>query len=134
MKTLVDWIKHHEGLRLFPYNDTVGKLTIGYGRNLQDNGITIQEAEILLNNDIKKCVSELSNFEWFTSQPEKVRWALINMCFNLGLTRLLGFKKMIKALEQKDYLTASIESLDSKWANQVHERANDIALMIRGNV
>jgi lysozyme len=131
MRTLLDWIKHHEGLRLFPYQCTANKTTIGWGRNLQDNGISVDEAEILLNNDIKKCVSELSNFDWFTDQPEQVRWALINMCFNLGLPRLLGFKKMIAALKRKDYTQAAIEALDSRWSVQVGQRSNDVALMIR---
>lgn len=131
MKTLKDWIKQHEGYRSHPYLDTVGKVTIGYGRNIDDNGISKEEAEILLDNDIERCRKELSPYRWYSEQPFGVQDALVNMCFNLGLARLLGFRKMIAALEVKDYTKASKEALDSKWATQVHQRAKDIALMIR---
>ena len=129
--TLVDWIKQHEGLRLKPYYCPAGKLTIGWGKNIEDNGITIEEADYLLNNDIKRCVEQLSHYEWYTKQPQKIRDALINMCFNMGINRLLGFKKMIDALSRRDYTQAAIEALDSKWAQQVPNRAKDVAVMIR---
>ena len=129
--TLENWIKFHEGYRSFPYTDTVGKLTIGYGRNLSDKGISFDEAMVLLRNDISSCTKELSTFMWYNEQPPHVKDALVNMCFNLGLTNLLKFKRMIKALEKKDYTTAAKEALDSKWATQVPNRAKDIALVMR---
>jgi len=125
------WIKKHEGYSAKPYRDTVGKLTIGWGHNLDDLGITVDEAEFILSNDIKRCETQLAKCTWYTSQPQNVKDALLNMCFNIGITRLLGFKRMIAALIVKDYTKASIEALDSKWATQVHGRAKDIALMIR---
>lgn len=126
-----DWIKKHEGLRLKPYLDTVGKLTIGYGRNIDDLGITLEEAEFLLQNDLKRCRQQLAPFSWYVNQPKNVQDALLNMCFNIGISRLLGFRKMIVALTVKDYTKAAIEALDSKWATQVGQRAKDVALMIR---
>jgi len=60
-----------------------------------------------------------------------VKNALLNMCFNLGINRLLGFKKMVAALQEKNFTLAAKEALNSKWAEQVGERAKDIALMIR---
>lgn len=131
MSDLKDWIKAHEGFRSKPYLDTVGKTTIGWGRNLSDNGISNEEAELMLDNDIENCQKELSSFDWYYSQPLHVRDALINMCFNLGLPRLLGFKRMIAALEKKDYTTAAAEALDSRWAKQVGQRAKDVACMMR---
>jgi len=131
MDHLKPWIKKHEGYSSKPYLDTVGKLTIGWGHNLDYLGITVDEAEFILSNDIKRCETQLAKFTWYTSQPENVKNALFNMCFNMGITRLLGFKRMIAALIVKDYTKASIEALDSKWATQVHGRAKDIALMIR---
>jgi lysozyme len=128
---LIGWLKQHEGYRRFVYKDTVGVSTVAYGRNLQDNGISLDEAEYMLNNDIERCKKELSPYSWYYSQPEPIRDALVNMCFNLGITRLLGFKKMIAALGRKDYTTAAIEALDSRWADQVKQRAKDIAVMIR---
>lgn len=126
-----DWIKHHEGVVLEPYVDTVGKLTIGVGRNLSDNGISHDEAEYMLENDIKRAVQDVENQSWFKDQPEGIQKALVNMSFNLGLPRLLSFKKMIAALDKKDYATAAREALDSRWAQQVGQRAKDIAVMIR---
>lgn len=131
MEDLELWIKNCEGLQLEPYIDTVGKLTIGVGRNLSDCGIRLDEAELMFQNDLKQTIGELEQLSWFRGQPPGVRNALINMNFNLGITKLNGFKKMIAALQAKDYTTAALEALDSRWANQVHKRANDIAVMIR---
>jgi lysozyme len=130
MQDLQDWIKNCEGLDLKSYVDTNGHLTIGWGRNLED-GIRLDEAELMFKNDLEQTISELQACEWFTMQPPGVRNALINMNFNLGITKMNGFKKMIAALQAKDYTTAALEALDSRWANQVHKRANDIAVMIR---
>lgn len=125
------WLIEHEGVRAFPYRDTVGKLTIGVGRNLDDNGLSDDEIHCLLENDIDTAMNELEKQDWYNLQPESVQLALINMCFNLGITRLLGFKKMIAALRDKNYLIAAEEALDSKWASQVKGRAVEVANMIR---
>lgn len=128
---LKSWIKQCEGFNDHPYLDTVGKVTIGWGRNLDDRGISVDEAELMLTNDINLCHEELLNYIWYQIQPEPVKWALINMCFNMGLSKLLSFKKMIAALCHKDYTTAAQEALNSKWALQVGQRAKDVAVMIR---
>ena len=128
---LEEWIKHCEGYRSHPYLDTVKKVTIGYGRNIDDNGISQQEAEMMLRNDIARCKTELAPYPWYVNQPAGVQMALVNMCFNLGIGRLLGFRKMIMALTVKDYANAALEALDSKWATQVGQRAKDVAVMIR---
>lgn len=125
------WIKNNEGLRLKLYKDTVNKWTVGYGRNIEDNGISKEEADFMFDNDFARCQKELSIYSWYINQPENVQAALMNMCFNLGISRLLGFRKMIASLNAKDYTTASIEALDSKWATQVGQRAKDVALMMR---
>jgi lysozyme len=128
---VVEWIKYHEGLKLKLHKDTVNKWTVGYGRNIEDNGISKEEADFMFDNDFARCERELSNYPWYTNQPKNVQDALMNMCFNLGIDRLLGFKRMIAALIGKDYTVASIEALDSKWAIQVGQRAKDVALMMR---
>jgi len=130
MQDLQQWIKNCEDLNLNSYVDTNGHLTIGWGRNLE-NGITLNEAELMFQNDFNRSIRELQQCDWFLMQPEGVQNALINMNFNLGITKLNGFKKMIEALQDKDYTMAALEALDSRWANQVHKRANDIAVMIR---
>lgn len=125
------WIKKCESCVLTPYFDTEGILTIGWGRNLRDNGILQKEADYLFDNDFDYVENQLGGFPWYVDQPPGVRAALINMCFNLGITRLRGFKKMITALNIKNYTVAAEEALNSKWAMQVGKRAKDVALMIR---
>ncbi len=124
------WIKQCEGLRLLPYTDTTGHLTIGYGHNLT-RGITQEMAEFIFQCDYKQVVSELGHFNWYVKQPDGVKNALINMCFEMGLSGLLKFTDMIKALEKGDRTTASLAALDSLWATEVPNRAKDVAVMMR---
>lgn len=127
-----NWLKKCEGYNNKPYLDTVGKTTIGWGRNLSDNGISLDEAELMFQNDLKRALSDLAPYPWFKDSPEHVQAALVNMSFNLGLTKLLLFKRMIAAISAKNYSQAAREALDSRWASQVGKRATDIALMIIG--
>jgi len=130
-KATIDQIKLDEGFRSKPYQCTAGKITIGYGRNIEDNGITKSEAENLLLNDVKTAQIELLNtFDWFAKLNGARQGVLINMAFNLGLPRLKKFKKMLSALSKSDYHEASKQMLDSRWAVQVGERANRLAKQI----
>ena len=125
-------LRQHEGMRTRPYRDSVGKLTIGIGRNLDDIGISPEEAVVLCLNDIGTADRMLTAaFNWYPSLVGDRKYALVNMCFNLGLTRLKKFRKMIAALEHNDFDTAAKEALDSKWAKQVGNRADEIAEQIR---
>jgi len=128
---LRDWIIHHEGVRLLPYKCPAGKYTIGAGRNLTDVGITIEEAYYLLDKDIERCARELEPYSWYSDQPAKIQDALVNMCFNMGLPRLLRFKRMISCIEIHQYGDAAEEALDSRWARQVPSRARDVAKVMR---
>ena len=124
-------IKHHEGLRLKPYKCTANKLTIGYGRNIEDNGISTDESEYLLRNDIDECRHTLRRNLLFWTELCEVRQAvLLDMCFNLGWPRLSGFRKMINALAVKDFTLAAAEMMDSRWANQVPNRAATLIKMM----
>ncbi len=122
-----------EGVRLKPYRCSSGKLTIGVGRNLDDQGITSWEAMDLLDNDISRVVSELNAaLPWWRNMPDPGQRALANMAFNLGLPRLMDFQRMIAALRAGDYETAADEALNSKWAEQqVGARAERVALLFR---
>lgn len=118
----------HEGLKLTPYQCTAGKLTIGVGRNIEDLGITEQEAMMLLDNDIERVRHELqSNFSWFTGLTEARKNVLIDMCFNLGISRLKGFKNALAAMESGLWDVAAKEMLSSRWADQVGQRAIRLA-------
>lgn len=133
--TLVDRLIKHEGLKLKPYKCPAGKLTIGVGRNLEDRGITEEEAMYLLQNDIQNCRKECySSFFWFGEMDETRQGVVLEMCFNLGISRLKGFKKMIKACELKNYTLASQEMLSSRWASQVGQRAKTLADIMKKGV
>jgi len=130
MKDVQQWIKNCEGLKLHLYIDTKGNPTLGWGRNLR-KGISSDEAELMFQNDFRQTLAELDSCEWYLSLPYIVKCAIINMNFNLGLTKLLGFTKMIAALTDKNYTVAAQEVLNSLWATQVGQRAKDVSIMIR---
>lgn len=126
-------IDHHEGLRLKPYKDTVGKWSIGWGRNLDDVGISREEAEIMRDNDIFRTIELMDNYlnlDW-RHQPYPVMRALFNMCFQMGVGGVNWFKGMLRALALNDYERAAAEALDSRWAVQTPERAEEVAEWIR---
>ncbi|MEC9346044.1 MAG: lysozyme [Pseudomonadota bacterium] len=121
----------HEGLRLKPYRCPAGKLTIGCGRNLEDVGISRDEAMDLLCNDIAIHQAEMERFPWFAGLSGQRKNALIDMHFNLGDPAFRGFKRMIAALAAGDYNAAADEMLASAWARQVGARATELADMMR---
>jgi lysozyme len=128
---LLEMLIRDEGVRLKPYRDTVGKLTIGVGRNLDDVGISKEEAYILLKNDLNKAATALfTAFPWVKVLSEARIAALINMAFNLGIGGLAGFKNFLKALKEENFSLAAKEMLDSKWAEQVGSRAYRLSVMI----
>jgi lysozyme len=121
-----------EGLRLHPYVDSVGKITIGIGRNLSERGIARGEALLLAGNDIAGATADLDrNAPWWRSLSEPRRRALLNMTFNMGWPRVSGFAAMLAALRTGDYGAAGDAALDSVWARQVGARAQRIGDLIR---
>lgn len=124
---LRDDLARDEGLRLRPYKCTAGYLTIGYGRNLEGNGITREEADAMLDHDIAVISKDLDkNIPWWRQMPEPAQRGLINMAFNLGWPRLNQFKNMLSALQTGNYYEAAQHALDSKWSFQVGDRATRI--------
>lgn len=122
----------HEGLRLKPYQDTVGKWTIGVGRNLSDRGISEPEAMHLLANDIDATIDEVNaRLPWVPRMDEERRLVIYNMAFNLGMPKLLGFANTLRAVEEGRYADASRGMLDSLWARQVGNRASELAQRMR---
>lgn len=123
-------LMRHEGLRLKPYKDTVGVLTIGYGRNLDVKGISSLEAEYLLDNDISEVLNSLEKLPWWQGLDTIRKAVIIDMAFNLGINGLLGFKKMIMAIQEGDYRKAAYEMRHSLWASQVGYRADELAVLM----
>ena len=128
---LVDTITRHEGVRLTVYQCPAGKWTVGIGRNLEDKGITKEEADMLLENDLDECIKDLDSVfpEWsgqeITSRfycNESRQEALVNMRFQLGGGTFRKFRKMITAIK-----ISAKQALDSRWAKQTPSRASEIA-------
>lgn len=127
----VERIIKHEGLKLKPYRCTAGKLTIGVGRNLDDNGITEEEARYLLKNDLNRCHAAcLHEFPVYIDLDEARKSVVLEMCFNLGLARLKQFTKMFDALNRGLFSAAAHEMLNSRWAQQVGLRAKTLAMIM----
>lgn len=129
-------LKKHEGLRLKPYRCTAGKLTIGYGRNLEDVGISEKEALQMLKHDVNSYRKLLTaRYQWFESLSTDRKAVCINMAFNLGMRGFHGFKNMRMYINKGLYSEAAKEMLDSKWAKQVGFRAVELAqIMEEGKI
>ena len=135
MERLLEMIKLHEGVKSHAYQCTAGKWTIGVGRNIDEEGglgLSNEEINVLLINDIERVKGELSAaYLWFPALDEVRQAAMIDMCFNLGLSRLRGFVKAIEAMSRQEFDNAADEFLDSRWASQVGQRAVRVTEMIR---
>tara|TARA_E500000331_G_scaffold68368_1_gene63027 strand:- start:1044 stop:1457 length:414 start_codon:yes stop_codon:yes gene_type:complete len=124
----------HEGLELKPYKCTANKTTIGVGRNIEEVGISEDEAMYLLENDIKNVVAQCqATFSWFDGLTDIRKEAIVNLVFNMGLSTFCKFKNTISYLEQGLYELAGTELLDSNYARQVGQRSVDVANMIAGD-
>jgi lysozyme len=109
-------------------------ITVGVGRNIDENGgigLSDDEIDYLLENDIKRCKQELIRYSWFSDLDSVRQDAMVNLCFNLGFSRLSLFTNALAAMAVADYDRAAMEFLDSKWARQVGRRSEDVAHMIR---
>jgi len=122
----------HEGVRAKPYTDTVGKLSIGVGRNLDDVGLRPDEIDYLLRNDTAVAINDArflcDDFDALSPNRQRV---LVSLAFNLGRSRLAAFRRMFAAIDAGDFDRAAAEMLDSKWARQVGNRARELADMMR---
>lgn len=130
-----DMLKKHEALSLTLYTCPSGKQTIGYGHNIEDLGISQEVADLLLEQDTQIAYKQVRNaIKCFDSLNEARQYVLIDMCFNMGISKLMTFKKMLSALDKGDYISASREMLDSKWAHQVKSRANYLACVMQSGI
>lgn len=124
-------LREHEGLRLRPYKDSLGYVTIGYGRCLDTKPLTIEEAEYLFQNDFNDALLEVkANIPFFENLNYPRQVVLIDMCFNLGIKGLLGFKNTLRYIGEGNYEQAAKNMLKSKWATQVKNRAVTLSKMM----
>lgn len=150
---VIDLLTRHEGFRAYSYRDTKGKLTIGIGFNLDapgaearcaaagvdykavsfgGHGITLAQAQALLDEGITVAQDQaLCAVVGFTDMPEVVQLVVLDMLFNMGRERFLGFHRMIIALEAHDWRQMVNEMRQSDWYGEVRTRATeDIALVL----
>ena len=133
MKRLLEMLKRHEGVRSHVYLCSAGYETIGVGRNISNTGMGLfdDEVDYLLENDIARVIKELSSeYPWFNNLDDVRKDAMIDISFNLGATRLRGFKNALSAMESADYTLAAKQFLDSKWSRDVKGRSHELASMI----
>ena len=139
MNKLIEMLRRHEGEvktndRHVAYQCPEGYWTVGIGRNVDpENGIGLSEDEVdyLLQNDIERVIKELAaEYPWFNGLDDVRKDAMIDIAFNLGATRLRGFRRALTAMEAGNYKEAATEFLDSRWAKQVGGRAIELTDMI----
>jgi lysozyme len=123
-------IKRHEGERLKPYTDSVGKLTIGVGRNLTDNGITPDESAAMLKHDIQSAWDECAKYGWFLPLSDARKAACIDLMFNVGPNSFRTFQRFIAAMGRNDWPAAYSELANSSWHKQVGKRAAEVEALI----
>lgn len=116
-------LKWAEAVKQFPYRCSAGKLTIGVGRNLDDNGISMDEVDYLLDNDMAKTVRDCESLDYWNDLDGVRQLVVADMVFNMGLSRFLTFKRFNAALAINDWTLAGAEMMDSRWYNQVGRRA-----------
>lgn len=147
MAEMITRLKMHEGCSLKPYKCPAGKLTIGIGRNVEDNpltaeelrvigdwkhGITREAAHYLCRNDIERCIADLQkHLKFFDGLDKERKYALIDLCFQLGINGLLKFKRTLGSIAVGNYNLASEQLLESKYASQVPTRSKRISKLIK---
>jgi lysozyme len=128
---LKDRLKISEGVRPKVYLDSVGIPTIGVGRNLRDVGLSDSEIDILLENDIKRTMESLdAKLPWWKSLDPVRQSVLADMCFNMGINKLLGFVNTLRFVQAGDYIQAARNMEKSLWYKQVGNRAKHLVAMM----
>lgn len=125
-------LQRQEGFKAELYKDTSDKWTIGYGRCLETNPLVEEEAEYLLDSDITRIWRLLTTkLTFFGGLSDSRQHVLISMTYNLGMNGVMGFKKMLAAMEAANFDAAANEMLNSVWAKQVGNRAVELAEMMK---
>ena len=138
MTSLEERIKKHEGYRDVIYLDSEGYPTCGWGHHLRVGSKVPKEvSEAFFREDLQSAIDDFWKLRYIfddiviLSLNKTRREVIIEMIFNLGLTRVLQFKKMWESIKNKDWNQASIEMLDSKWHTQVGKRARVLAFLMK---
>lgn len=136
---IIDQLKRDEGEIFHVYLDTKGIRTAGVGHNLPahgldipvDAGITQQQSDMWLRQDVADVINNLyKHLSWVNKLDEPRFGVLQNMCFNIGIVKLLGFHHFLGFMESGVYDIAANEMLDSAWAKQVGNRAIRLSIQV----
>ena len=132
MKDLLEKIKEHEGFVPRVYKCTEGFDTIAYGFAIKDLTLDEDIAEEILIRKLEKLQRNAnSRFQWLEDMPQEVQEVVLNMCYQLGVTGVSKFRKAISALQEGDWDEAANEMLDSLWARQTPNRAEELSNIVR---
>tara|TARA_R110000824_G_scaffold178361_12_gene358039 strand:+ start:1434 stop:1844 length:411 start_codon:yes stop_codon:yes gene_type:complete len=132
MNYLIEQIKKHEGFREKVYKCSLGYPTIGYGFAIKDLVLDKDIADQILMRKVYDLVCKIQNkFKWFDGLPQEAQDVVANMCYQLGVTGFSKFKKTIALLKAHKFKKASVEMLDSKWALQTPNRAEELSHILR---
>lgn len=128
-------LRTDEGVRSKPYRDSLGFLTIGVGHNLDAEGLCEEAISAQLRHDLERVTTSLPRaLPWLLEAPEPVQRVVLNMGFNLGIPKLLGFTTFLSLLERGDYQGAARDLLLTTYAKQVKMRALRLAGLLQGVV
>ena len=132
MNYVIEQIKKHEGFRSKVYKCSLGYDTIGYGFAIKDLVLDKDIADQILTRKVYDLVCKIQDkFRWFDKLPQEAADVVVNMCFQLGVTGFSKFKKTIVLLKSHKFKAASVEMLDSKWALQTPNRAEELSHILR---
>tara|TARA_R110000824_G_scaffold42444_1_gene124943 strand:- start:313 stop:786 length:474 start_codon:yes stop_codon:yes gene_type:complete len=147
LEKLKEIITEHEGRRSMVYDDATGKTltkgstiigypTIAVGRELSGMGLSDDEIDFLLENDVKRCIKEIERqkYSWWPGLNDVRKMVIVSQVFNMGLSRFRKFKKQIQALENDDYTTAGYEMRDSRWYSQNTSRVESLAVWFESGI
>ena len=132
MSKLVDSIKQHEGYVPTVYKDSLGIDTIGYGFAIKDLELDKDICDIILERKLKDLIVKIrSKFQWYSYMPLEIQDIITEMCYQLGVYGFSRFKKTIAYLQNKQWEEASVEMLDSRWAEQTPNRAKEMSNRVK---
>lgn len=134
MERLKSTLVRHEGEKLEMYKCSMGYRTIGVGHNLDSKPISERVSRLMLEDDIEDAIADCErNISFFGNLDDACQEALVNLCFNMGIAKLMQFKKTLAYLRDGQREKAANELLDSRYASQVGYRAVEVASMIKGD-
>lgn len=133
MQDIINSIKAHEGYEPMVYKCTEGHDTIGIGFKVADLKLSEEVCDLIMAEILDDLISRIERkISWFRYTEDKVRLVIVNMSYQMGLSGVLKFKRALAAMEIKNWEMAADEMLDSLWAKQTPNRANELADIIRG--